>query len=128
MAFFFRNSALERVAAFYPSPVGATESLLSLEAWADLESRNPVLATMEPDVEALLVNRARGAREHWLVPVDACYRLVGLIRTRWKGLAGGDDVWLELGAFFEDLRRQAEQSTRDGKEATWPRSRSESPT
>ena len=128
MAFFFRNSALERVAAFYPSPVGATESLLSLEAWEDLEARNPVLGTMEPDVEALLVNRAKGAREHWLVPVDACYRLVGLIRTRWKGLAGGDDVWLELGTFFEELRRRAEPATRDGKEATWPGSRSGSPT
>lgn len=117
MAFFFRNSALERVAAFYPSPVGATESLLSLEAWTDLEARNPVLATMAPDVEALLVNRAKGAREHWLVPVDACYALVGLIRTNWKGLAGGDAVWREIGRFFEELGHGAEVVTRDGKEA-----------
>ena len=128
MAFFFRNSSLERMAAFYPSPVGATESALSLDAWGDLEARNPVLETLEPDVEALLVNRAKGAREHWLVPVDACYRLVGLIRTRWKGLAGGDEVWIELDEFFGELRRRGEATTRDGKEAKWPGSRSENPT
>jgi hypothetical protein len=128
MAFFFRSTPLERVAAFYPSPVGATESLLSLGAWSDLEERNPVLGTMEPDVEALLVNRARGAREHLLAPVDACYGLVGLIRTRWKGLGGGDEVWTAIGAFFDDLRRRAEATTREGKEAAWPGSRSASPT
>ena len=65
--------------------MGATESLLELDAWEALEAANPVLATLEPDVEALLVNRARGAREHWLVPIDECYALVGLIRTRWRG-------------------------------------------
>jgi hypothetical protein len=128
MAFFFRNSALGRVAAFYPSPVGATESLLSLDAWTDLEERNPVLATMEPDVEALLVNRAKGAREHWLVPVDACYRLVGLIRTHWRGLGGGDEVWVRLAEFFDELRQRAGATTREGKEATWATSRSESRT
>jgi hypothetical protein len=128
MAFFFRNSALERVAAFYPSPVGATECLLSLDAWTDLEARNPVLASMEPDVEALLVNRAKGSREHLLAPVDACYGLVGLIRTHWKGLGGGDEVWLAISKFFEELRRAAEPTTRDLKEATWPRSGSENPT
>jgi Family of unknown function (DUF5947) len=128
MAFFFRNSALERVAAFYPSPVGATECQLSLDAWADLEARNPVLATMEPDVEALLVNRAKGAREHLIVPVDACYGLVGLIRTHWKGLGGGDEVWVAISKFFAELRQAAEPTTTDGKETTWPGSRSGSRT
>ena len=33
MAFFFHNSAAGRVQAFYPSPMGPTESLLGLEAW-----------------------------------------------------------------------------------------------
>jgi NADPH-dependent curcumin reductase CurA len=39
--------------------MGATESLLGLDAWQALEAANPVLAQMEPDLEALLVNRAR---------------------------------------------------------------------
>ena len=36
---------------------------------------------MEPDVEALLINRVGPAREYFLAPIDECYRLVGLIRT-----------------------------------------------
>ena len=37
MAFFFKGGTLGKVAAFYPGPAGATESLLSLEAWGDIE-------------------------------------------------------------------------------------------
>ena len=118
MAFFFHNSRAERVMAFYPSPMGPTESLLELDAWHELERDNPVLGTLEPDVEALLVNRARGAREHFVVPIDECYRLVGLIRTHWRGLAGGREVWEEIEGFFERLSRQAAAATTD-KEATW---------
>ena len=107
MAFFFRSSAAERVVAYYPGPMGATESLLELRAWEAIETANPVLGEMEPDVEALLVNRARGARNCWLVPIDDCYELVGLIRTRWRGLTGGKEVWEELGRFFTALDRRS---------------------
>jgi uncharacterized protein DUF5947 len=107
MAFFFRGSREGRVMAFYPSPMGPTESLLGLEAWEELESANPVLREMEPDVEALLVNRALGARQYYLVPIDECFRLVGLIRTRWRGFTGGKEVWEEIGRFFGDLERRA---------------------
>jgi hypothetical protein len=103
MAFFFRNSQAERVSAFYPSPAGPTESRLQLEAWTELEADNPVLAQMEPDVEALLISRARAMREHWLVPIDDCYELVGLIRSRWRGFGGGEEVWTEINRFFDDL-------------------------
>ena len=37
MAFFFRDSTAARVRAFYPSPMGPTESQLGLEAWQDVE-------------------------------------------------------------------------------------------
>jgi hypothetical protein len=107
MAFFFRNSALHRVAAFYPSPMGATESRLELSAWERIERANDVLQAMEDDVEALLVNRARGRRGHWLVPIDDCYRLVAVIRTRWRGFTGGKEVWAEIERFFEELDRRA---------------------
>jgi hypothetical protein len=103
MAFFFRSTPAERVLAFYPSPAGPTESLLELEAWAELEAANPVLSEMAPDVEALLVNRAGERREHWLVPIDDCYELVGLIRTRWRGFGGGEEVWAGIDGFFGDL-------------------------
>lgn len=106
MAFFFHSSAAGRVVALYPSPLGATESLLGLESWDELADANPVLRELEPDVEALLVCRARGMREHWRVPIDDCYELVGLIRSRWKGFGGGDDVWRAIARFFEDLPRR----------------------
>lgn len=108
MAFFFRSSSAERVMAFYPGPMGATESRLGLDAWQEIEAGNPVLEEMEPDVEALLVDRTRGARRQWLVPIDDCFTLVGVIRTRWRGFAGGKEVWEEIDHFFEELDRRAE--------------------
>jgi hypothetical protein len=107
MAFFFYSTPAGRVAAFYPSPMGPTESLLKLSAWEELESYNPVLEGMQRDVEALLVNRIRGAREHFLVPIDECYSLVGLIRMHWRGLSGGREVWGKIDRFFEELRERS---------------------
>jgi len=103
MAFFFYSTPAERVLALYPSPAGPTESLLELEAWTEIEAANPVLETMEPDVEALLVSHAREMREHWLVPIDDCYELVGLIRSSWRGFGGGEEVWTQIERFFGDL-------------------------
>jgi len=112
LAFFFRNSADSRVSALYPSPAGATESLLPLAAWNNIVQANPVLQELESDVEALLVNRVGQARgnapsEYYIVPIDACYKLVGLIRLNWKGFSGGTEVWQEIGKFFCDLRSEA---------------------
>ena len=94
LAFFLQSSLDKRVSAFYPSPAGATESLLPLAAWTIIVEANPSLRRLEPDVEALLVNRvghARGsaASQYYIAPIDACYRLVGLIRIHWSGLGGG---------------------------------------
>jgi hypothetical protein len=113
MAFFFYSTPAERVVAFYPSPMGPTESLLKLSAWEELERSNPVLGGMERDVEALLVNRVRGAREHFLVPLDECYSLVGLIRTNWRGLSGGREVWEKIARFFEELRERSKAVGRE---------------
>ena len=107
MAFFFYNTPAEKVVAYYPSPMGPTESLLGLQTWEELERNNPALKEMERDVEALLVNRARGASDHFLVPMDECYKLVGLIRTRWRGFSGGREVWDDITRFFEDLGKRA---------------------
>jgi len=114
MAFFFHSSAAERVLAYYPGPMGPTESQLELNSWQELEQENPILGELEPDVEALLVNRARGARGQWLVPLDECYRLVGLIRTWWRGLTGGSEVWREIDYFFQQLDGRARSATGGG--------------
>ena len=112
LAFFFQNSLDSRVSTLYPSPAGATESLLPLESWTNIAQNNPILNTMEADVEALLANRVGAGRglseaEYYIVPIDACYKLVGLIRMHWRGLSGGTEVWKEIGAFFTDLRSKA---------------------
>jgi hypothetical protein len=117
MAFFFHSSAAERMLAYYPGPMGPTESQLELVSWQQLERENPILAELEPDVEALLVNRVGDEAGYWLVPLDECYSLVGLIRTRWKGLSGGKQVWQELDSFFADLDRRARSATRTPRRA-----------
>lgn len=107
VAFFFRNSALGSVAAFYPSPAGATESLLPLDAWDRLVADNDLLRTLEPDVEALLVRRDARHEEAYLVPIDACYEVVGELRRLWKGFDGGEEARDAVDAFFERLQRKA---------------------
>jgi hypothetical protein len=110
LAFFFQNTAAERVVAVYPSPAGPTESLLSLEPWDEIVQANPALRDAEPDVEALLVNRTPNRMrdpEYFLVPIDECYRLTGLVRAHWRGLSGGTEVWEEIERFFAALRARS---------------------
>jgi hypothetical protein len=104
VAFFFLNSSLSRVTAFYPSPVGATESLLPLDTWADIVRGHPFLEQLAPDVEALLVRRTCDRSESFIVPIDACYELVGSIRQHWRGFDGGEDARQYVDRFFARLR------------------------
>ncbi|WP_287265043.1 DUF5947 family protein [Thermogemmatispora sp.] len=108
LVYLFYSSPAGRMLAFYPGPAGATESLLDLDGWQGLVARYPLLGELLPDVEALLVNRVRGARETYLVPIDVCYRLTGLIRACWRGLSGGLEVEQVLRTFFAELQEQAE--------------------
>jgi hypothetical protein len=107
LAFFFHSTPDGKVVALYPSPAGPTESLLPLDAWNEIVEDNPVLREMEADVEALLVYRVAGAGDYYLVPIDECYKLVGLIRAHWRGLSGGTEVWREIGKFFAALQARA---------------------
>ncbi len=113
MAFFFHSSIEGRIIPLYPSPAGAVESLLPLDAWNEIVEQNAALNHLRPDIEALLVNRVGHAHElccaeYYIAPIDECYRLVGLIRANWKGLSGGTEVWGEIGRFFTDLRSRAD--------------------
>jgi hypothetical protein len=107
MAFFFHSSPAGKMIALYPSPAGATESLLDLESWSSIVQENPALAEMEPDTEALLVNRVKGERQYYIAPIDECYKLVGLIRASWRGLSGGTEVWEEIEKFFAELKAKS---------------------
>jgi hypothetical protein len=93
----------------YPSPAGAMESF-TLDTWRDMLGSHPAIVGLEPGVEALLVNRVGQTRDHYLVPIDLCYKLVGLIRSRWHGLSGGTEVWEEIEKFFADLKQRGRGS------------------
>lgn len=95
------------VIALYPSPAGATEALPDPRAWRELVEANPEVAGLEPEVEALLVNRVGKSRQAFLCPIDECYRLVGLVRMHWRGLSGGANVWGEIERFFVELQARA---------------------
>jgi Family of unknown function (DUF5947) len=94
-----------RVQAHYPSPAGATRWEVDGAAWREAVARCPQLETMARDVEALLVNTAKGHSEAWVVPLDDCFRLAGIVREHWRGLSGGSRVWEEINAFFDAMRR-----------------------
>ncbi|MBX5491016.1 MAG: hypothetical protein IRZ14_07640 [Chloroflexi bacterium] len=107
LAFCVDSTPAGRAVAYYPSPLGPTEAALRPDTWARLVARNPVLQGLEPDVEALLLYRAPDHAWYFLVPVDDCYRLVGLLRTHWRGLSGGAAVWGQIDAFFAALQHRA---------------------
>jgi Family of unknown function (DUF5947) len=107
LAFFMRSTVTDGVVAFYPSPAGATESELTLEAWEALVSANPPLEQLESDAEALVVNRLSEPAEYAIVPIDRCYALVGLIKSHWEGISGGDAIERAVPEFFAGLRARA---------------------
>lgn len=106
LAFFVVDGRDGHARAFFPSPAGATESRLDQDDWATLRARSPRLADLKPDVEALLVNHAGTAREHYLVAVDTCYRLVGTLRRHWRGFGGGPQLWAEIERLMAELRQE----------------------
>jgi hypothetical protein len=95
------------MACFYPSPAGATECLLDLNAWAELVTEHPLLGAAQPEVEAILIRGTNEAVECFLVPVDACYQLVGTVRVYWKGFDGGQEAHERIEEFFDGIRSQA---------------------
>jgi Fe-S cluster biogenesis protein NfuA/nitrite reductase/ring-hydroxylating ferredoxin subunit len=104
LSFLLRSSVTGGVVAMYPSPAGATESELDLSAWDSLVAANPSLEHLEPDAEALIVDRTGDEHRFAIVPVDQSYRLVGLIKSRWEGITGGRGVDEAIDEFFAGLR------------------------
>ena len=110
LAFFFTNSVIDRTVAFYPGPAGAAESELPMGAWDDVVAANPQLSVVAPDVEALIVRgpgRERAGFACYLVPIDACYELVGQLRQVWRGFDGGQDARARIEEFFAEAQQRS---------------------
>jgi hypothetical protein len=107
LAFLLRSAVTGSVVALYPSPAGATESELELTAWDELCAANPILERLEPDAEALVVNRTAKEHQYAIVPTDQAYRLVGLIKSRWEGISGGREVDVAIAEYFDAVRARA---------------------
>ena len=103
LAFFSRSSSLAAVVVAYPGPAGAIESMVPAAAWDVLVQENTTLASLECDTSALLIHRAPATPRHYMVSIDECYRLTGLVRSRWQGLTGGDGATQAIEEFFGSL-------------------------
>lgn len=103
---FFIRRADGRLLAKYPSPAGAIESSLPVEG-VERALASSSAAGMQPEVQALLVSRIAGDEAAFVVPIDECYRLTGLIRMKWHGLSGGADVRIAIRDFFAEMHMRA---------------------
>jgi hypothetical protein len=92
----------------YPGPAGVVDGELDAEAWQEIAAATPLVADLEPEVEALLLRAVPGAERLWchLVPITAAYELVALLRQSWRGFTGGPDADRALDDFFSDLTRR----------------------
>ena len=107
LAFFSRSSALRQMVVTYPGLAGTVESEVALEAWEALAAGNPALGDLEPDVEALLVDRLGDLPRYGIVSIDECYRLAGFLRSHVRGAHGEDGPRRAVADFFASLREGA---------------------
>jgi hypothetical protein len=100
--------------ASYPGAAGAAQAVLPAGAWAEV-AQAPLIRALAPEVEALLVYGRPGVagREAFLVPIDRCYALVGLVRREWRGFSGGTALWRAVDGFFADVRARARPLPRE---------------
>ncbi len=109
---FFLNSSERGLGGFYPSPAGATECTLDLDAWDRLAASHPLLGAAQPDVEAVLLCREGQAAEaeYFIVPIDVCYELAGRMRMLWKGFDGGSEARASIDEFLAGVRKRAREA------------------
>jgi Family of unknown function (DUF5947) len=116
LAFFLRSSGEDAMTAFYPSPAGATECRLDLQAWDRVAAAHPMMGAAAPDVEAILISRGPPGTddvECFLVPVDACYELAGRMRLQWRGFDGGAEARQSIASFLDRVRASSRDFSRE---------------
>jgi hypothetical protein len=103
VAYFVYSSSMGKMVACYPCPVGSVESPLKMDVWRDIEQANPILISLFPDVQALLVNGTEAASEGWIVGIDVCHRLTTTLQSSWGQRDAKNGMQQSLKQFFETL-------------------------
>jgi hypothetical protein len=132
LAFLLEDSRAGRSALSYPSPAGAADAAASpsrvREVWTAALRDAPGFPRPEPDIEAVVLRRtavsldepgglaaaavaADDGCEAYLMPVDACYALVGRIRRDWSGFDGGPAARAAIEDALAAARRHAAGTT-----------------
>jgi hypothetical protein len=104
LAFVSRPAAGAGLVVCGPALGRTTEAELPEPVWERLVERHPSFAVLRPGVEALLLRRA-GC---FLVPIDACLELAGMLRTSWRGFDGGPAGAGSLASFFARVRARCQ--------------------
>lgn len=104
LCFFFFSGSVQKIVGLYPSPAGATECELYLDSWEELKELNPILSTLEVDIEAMVINRLADPPQYAIAPIDQAYELVGLIKANWEGISGGAGLNAAVENFFRGLK------------------------
>jgi hypothetical protein len=107
LAFFMRSTVTGGVVAFYPSPAGATESELSLDVLGRAGRAQPVLEHLDPMPRRSSSTAPPSPTSTRSLPIDDCYALVGLIKSRWEGISGGAAIEQAVPEFFEAIRARS---------------------
>lgn len=103
----FTNSGTGLTTAYRPG-ADASESAVPLDVWREVERVTPALTTMLHDVEALVVRRTDRAIDAAIVPIDACYELIGRIRQASRDPHGDDEVSRQIDVFFARIAVMAQ--------------------
>jgi hypothetical protein len=72
----------------YPGPAGLVEATVDPAVWSALCSDVPAVAGLVPETEALVWSAL--TQEVLRTGIDVVFRLVGELRTHWRGIHGGE--------------------------------------
>ena len=87
----------------YPSPAGLVMSSVEQDDWLALIDANPAVGRLRPEVESLLINRLASRQQAFVVPLDVCFELIGIVRRHWEGWSAGPDLQRAMDGFFDQL-------------------------
>ena len=109
---YFQIRAPDQWLVGYPSPAGAVMASVEEEARNVLLMANTLVESLQREVEALVINRTSTEHQAFIVPLDRCYQLIGIIRQNWEGWTGGPRINKQVDLYFDQLEEAALQGAR----------------